>query len=33
MERNVDGNTPVECDGGEILIEEGLEEDDLIPVL
>jgi hypothetical protein len=33
MERNVDRNTPIECDGGEVLIEEGLKEDDLVPVL
>ena len=33
MEGNVDGNTAIECDGGEVLVEEGLKEDDLIPVL
>ena len=28
---DVDRNTPIECDEGEVLIEEGFEEDDLIP--
>ena len=30
MERDVDGNTSVECDGGKVLIEKWFEEDDLV---
>ena len=33
MEGNVDRNAPIECNEGEVLVEKGLEEDDLIPVL
>ena len=33
MEGNVDRNAPIECNGWKVLVEEGLEEDDLIPVL
>ena len=33
MERNVDWNTPIENNGGEVLVEERFKEDNLIPVL
>lgn len=33
MEGNVDRYTPIEHNGGEVLVEEGLEEDNLVPVL
>jgi len=33
MKRDVDRNATIECDGGEVLVEEGFEEDDLIPML
>lgn len=32
VKRDIDRDTAVEGDGGEILIEEGLEENDLVPV-
>jgi len=31
MERNVDGNTPIERDGCKVLVEVGFEEDNLVP--
>jgi len=33
VKRDVYGNTSIECNRGEVLVEEGLEEDDLIPML
>lgn len=33
VKRDVYGDTSIECDRGEVLVEEGLEEDDLVPVL
>jgi len=32
MQRDVDRNAPIECDGGEVLVEEGFKEDDLVPM-
>ena len=33
VERDVDGDASIEGDGGEVLVEEGFEEDDLVAVL
>ena len=33
VEGNVDRNTSIKCNGGEVLVEEGLEKNDLVPVL
>jgi hypothetical protein len=33
VEGNVDRNAPIESNGGEVLVEEGFEEDNLIPML
>ena len=32
VEGDVDWNTPIECNGGEVLVEEGFKEDNLVPV-
>jgi len=32
VEGDVDRNTPIECNGGEVLVEEGFEEDNLVPM-
>ena len=33
MKGDVDRDASIESDGGEVLIEEGFEEDDLVPML
>jgi hypothetical protein len=33
VKRDVYGNTSIECNRGKVLVKEGLEEDDFIPLL